>query len=241
VGLPEAGELIVVDLSLREKLGVRPFGVCWRPLNRRSGEKPQKPKKPKQILRDEGVRALGTGLAPTLWRNCVWNSIYYGTMHRLEQAFDAQDAAANADAPQPSSSAALRAARQLGCGFAVGVFATCFNAPFDVVKSRFQAQLPAGMGVVVAEVAGEEAAPRRRRYERVFPTLAAIAREEGPRALYRGFVPKALRLGIGQTVGLAAFQGILDLAGVRERDAPEAVAAARRVEAEAAAEVAAGG
>jgi solute carrier family 25 2-oxodicarboxylate transporter 21 len=27
-------------------------------------------------------------------------------------------------------------------GTAVGFFATCFNAPFDVVKSRFQSQLP---------------------------------------------------------------------------------------------------
>lgn len=197
------------------------------------------------------MRALGTGLAPTLWRNCVWNSIYYGTVHRLEQAIDARDAAAAAAAAAdaasspPPPSPALRAARQLACGFAVGVFATCFNAPFDVVKSRFQAQLPVGM-VVVAEAgagAGAVAVEKksRRRYERVFPTLAAIAREEGARALYRGFVPKALRLGIGQTVGLAAFQAVLDLAGVRERDAPEAAAEWRRVEGEAAAEVAAGG
>jgi solute carrier family 25 2-oxodicarboxylate transporter 21 len=40
----------------------------------------------------------------------------------------------------------------------------------------------------------------------VFPSLALIAREEGWRALYRGFVPKALRLGIGQSVGLVTFQ-----------------------------------
>lgn len=42
--------------------------------------------------------------------------------------------------------------------------------------------------------------PDNRRYRRVFPTLAAIIREEGWRGVYRGFAPKALRLGIGQTV-----------------------------------------
>jgi solute carrier family 25 2-oxodicarboxylate transporter 21 len=173
-------------------------------------------------------------------------------MHRLEQRFDADDAAAAGEGEGATAAAtARRAARQLACGFGVGVFATCFNAPFDVVKSRFQAQLPEGVGSGVsvgAEAAGGAsgsgiarggggggAAPR---YSGVFPTLVRIARDEGPRALYRGFVPKALRLGIGQTVGLAAFQSILDAAGVRERDAP---AAARRVERAASAEIAAGG
>ncbi len=32
--------------------------------------------------------------------------------------------------------------RKLGLGVAVGVFATLFNSPFDVVKSRVQSQLP---------------------------------------------------------------------------------------------------
>jgi hypothetical protein len=43
----------------------------------------------------------------------------------------------------------------------------------------------------------------------VFGTLAAIYREEGARALYKGFVPKALRLGVGQSVGLLCFQSLL--------------------------------
>lgn len=38
---------------------------------------------PLQVVRQEGLLALGTGLGPTLWRNCVWNSLYYGTMHTL--------------------------------------------------------------------------------------------------------------------------------------------------------------
>jgi solute carrier family 25 (mitochondrial 2-oxodicarboxylate transporter), member 21 len=38
-------------------------------------------------------------------------------------------------------------------------------------------------------------------------------REEGARALYRGFLPKALRLGLGQTIGLLAFRRLLRLSG----------------------------
>lgn len=66
--------------------------------------------------------------------------------------------------------------------------------------------------------------PQQRRYTSVLPTLATIWREEGPRALYRGFVPKALRLGIGQSVGLLTFQRLLRAFGVdapREVDEPE--------------------
>jgi len=56
--------------------------------------------------------------------------------------------------------------------------------------------------------------PDQKRYTSVFPTLATIWREEGARALYKGFVPKALRLGIGQSVGLVTFRQLLRVFGV---------------------------
>lgn len=36
----------------------------------------------------------------------------------------------------------LLVSRKVSVGIGVGVFATIFNSPFDVVKSRVQAQLP---------------------------------------------------------------------------------------------------
>lgn len=48
-------------------------------------------------------------------------------------------------------------------GIAVGMTATCFNAPFDVVKSRFQSQMP-----------------DNRKYKSTVGALATIYREEGP-------------------------------------------------------------
>ena len=89
--------------------------------------------------------------------------------------------------------------RTIVIGVGVGVMASCFNAPFDVVKSRFQSQLPDA-----------------RRYTSILSTLRTIAREEGPRALYKGFVPKALRLGLGQTIGLMTFKNCMAMMGAEE-------------------------
>lgn len=74
----------------------------------------------------------------------------------------------------------------------------CKHVLFLMTSHRFQAQLP-----------------DHKKYTRVFPTLLTIWREEGPRALYKGFVPKALRLGIGQSVGLVTFQQLLRAFGVQ--------------------------
>ena len=69
------------------------------------------------------------------------------------------------------------------------------------VAYRFQSQLP-----------------DQRRYHSVLPTLMTITREEGLNSLYKGFVPKALRLGIGQTVGLIMFERLLRVFGVHQDD-----------------------
>jgi len=68
-------------------------------------------------------------------------------------------------------------------GSAGGFVGTVLNTPFDVVKSRIQGaeKLP---GVVP-------------KYNWTYPALITIFREEGPKALYKGFVPKVLRLAPG--------------------------------------------
>ncbi|KXZ50364.1 hypothetical protein GPECTOR_16g537 [Gonium pectorale] len=151
----------------------------------------------RKIVAQEGLLALTIGLGPTLWRNCVWNGLYYGTMAQLDGAAGAGGGAGGLMAPIDNPF--LAAARTVVVGTGVGMMATCFNAPFDVVKSRFQALLP------------EERAARG--YRATLPALAAIARSEGPRALYKGFVPKALRLGLGQTIGLMVFQNSMAVFG----------------------------
>ncbi|KAK1231112.1 hypothetical protein PQX77_005782 [Marasmius sp. AFHP31] len=67
---------------------------------------------------------------------------------------------------------------------AVGGFAgTVLNTPFDVVKSRIQGTI---------HVPGVKP-----KYNWTYPALVTIFREEGAAALYKGFVPKVLRLAPG--------------------------------------------
>ncbi|KAI9006698.1 hypothetical protein CLU79DRAFT_672851, partial [Phycomyces nitens] len=63
---------------------------------------------------------------------------------------------------------------------------------FDVVKTRIQGHSGDG--------------PRR--YNWTLPSIALVAREEGVRALYKGFVPKVLRLGPGGGILLVVFETV---------------------------------
>lgn len=87
----------------------------------------------------------------------------------------------------------------LAAGFVGGVVGTTFNTPLDVVKSRIQS---------VAKVQGV-----RQKYEWAFPSLAVVAKEEGLRALYKGYVAKILRFGPGGGVLLVVYSAVLDMFG----------------------------
>jgi len=70
------------------------------------------------------------------------------------------------------------------------------NTPFDVVKSRIQNS---------PRIAGQ--IPK---YNWTYPALGVVAREEGLRALYKGFTPKVLRLGPGGGVLLVVFDQVTE-------------------------------
>ncbi|QRW26372.1 mitochondrial carrier protein [Rhizoctonia solani] len=80
-------------------------------------------------------------------------------------------------------------------GAAGGFVGTALNTPFDVVKSRIQGAHPVP-GVVP-------------KYNWTYPSLALILREEGAAALYKGFVPKVLRLAPGGGVLLLVVEAVL--------------------------------
>jgi solute carrier family 25 2-oxodicarboxylate transporter 21 len=82
-------------------------------------------------------------------------------------------------------------------GFFGAVFATCFNAPFDVVKSRFQSQLV---------IPGQKI-----KYNYAIPSLITIYKEEGFFSCYKGFNPKAIRMGLGGGVAMFTFELIQHL------------------------------
>lgn len=78
----------------------------------------------------------------------------------------------------------------LTCGTIGGTVGTVLNTPFDVVKSRIQA--------------GSS------RYKWTYPSLGMVAKEEGFAALYKGFIPKVLRLGPGGGILLVVFTACMD-------------------------------
>jgi solute carrier family 25 2-oxodicarboxylate transporter 21 len=134
-------------------------------------------------VKEEGMGALAIGLRATMIRNSIWNGLFYGTLSYLETS----------TLLPPIDNVGLKSARDASVGFVVGFSATLFNCPFDVVKSRLQSQLPSVNGAPL-------------KYQGVIPSLLLIVREEGLQALYKGFTPKAIRLGVGQTVGLMMFK-----------------------------------
>lgn len=125
----------------------------------------------KQIVAKEGLVGLYAGMESTFWRHVWWNGGYFGCIFQVKAIL-----------PKPETSQA-----QLLNNFisgAIGGFAgTVLNTPFDVVKSRIQGSTKVP-GVAL-------------KYNWTYPALLTIAREEGPAALYKGFVPKVLRLAPG--------------------------------------------
>ncbi|KAL0088009.1 mitochondrial carrier domain-containing protein [Phycomyces blakesleeanus] len=133
-----------------------------------------------KIIKKEGPLALFNGLEATIWRHASWNGGYFGVIFGVKGLL-----------PQPKDKN-----QQLAVNFAAGstggFVGTMINTPFDVVKTRIQGHSGDG--------------PRR--YNWTLPSIALVAREEGVRALYKGFVPKVLRLGPGGGILLVVFETV---------------------------------
>lgn len=132
-----------------------------------------------KIFRNEGPLAFYKGFESTLWRNAVWNATYFGMIHYINTSSPAQG-----DWKQGK----FLMLRNFMIGAVSGALATTFNTPFDVVKSRFQNS--------------SNAAPW------TWTAVFEVLRNEGPRALWKGYVPKVLRLGPGGGILLVVHQSV---------------------------------
>ena len=139
-----------------------------------------------KVVKTEGPQALFIGLGPTIWRNCVWNTVYFGTM------FWGKSKMMNLTGNLEKQSGFLNSLFTFISGFIGATFATCFNAPFDVVKSRFQSQL------LVPGI--------QPKYRYTLQTLYLIYSQEGGLiSCYKGFRPKVVRMGLGGAVAMTTF------------------------------------
>lgn len=105
--------------------------------------------------------------------------------------------------------------RNFVAGTIGGTIATLLNTPFDVVKTRVQGHIPLvsqqailGKNLTGNIITTSTSAPT---YGWTLPALKTIVRAEGITALYKGFLPKVLRLGPGGGILLLVFDQVTSL------------------------------
>ena len=131
------------------------------------------------IVRQEGVVGMYKGLSATLGRHGVWNCVYffvYNTARPLLPAYEEHW---------------KQTLARLGAGLFAGCLASVINIPWDVAKSRIQGPQPEA-GVV--------------KYKSTLQTMRLVVKEEGVLTLYRGLLPKVLRLGPGGAIMLVVYE-----------------------------------
>lgn len=133
----------------------------------------------KTMIRDEGSLSLLRGLEATIWRHALWNGGYFGSISFIKSAIP------------PATTKERTLLNNFIAGSIGGTVGTILNTPFDVAKTRIQSDML-----------------KPYKYSSAIPSIATIFREEGPRALYKGFVPKVLRLGPGGGILLVVFDFI---------------------------------
>ncbi|KZT00390.1 mitochondrial carrier [Laetiporus sulphureus 93-53] len=139
----------------------------------------------KTVVRKDGLLGLYAGMEATMWRHLWWNGGYFGCIFQVRSLLP------------KAQTTQRRLMNDLTAGTIGGFVGTAINTPFDVVKSRIQGATKVP-GVVP-------------KYNWTYPALVTIFREEGPAALYKGFVPKVLRLAPGGGVLLLVVEVTLGL------------------------------
>lgn len=122
-----------------------------------------------------GLNGLNKGLSATVMRNAVFNSFYFGFYHSVKGYIPVNE--------DPW----FELLTKIGIGFVSGTVASCLNIPFDVAKSRIQG-------------------PQEKiQYKGTLRTISFVYRKEGFKALYKGLLPKVLRLGPGGAIMLVVY------------------------------------
>ena len=137
-----------------------------------------------KVVKAEGPLALYNGLESTLWRHILWNAGYFGCIFQVREFL-----------PKVEDKR-KQMLNDLVAGATGGTIGTVLNTPMDVVKSRIQ-NSPKMAGSVP-------------KYNWAWPAVGTVLKEEGFSALYKGFLPKVLRLGPGGGILLVVFTGVMD-------------------------------
>ncbi|XP_071798079.1 kidney mitochondrial carrier protein 1-like [Asterias amurensis] len=119
-----------------------------------------------KISREEGVKALYSGIRPAILRQASYGTIKMGCYHSFKRLL----------VENPENETLLV---NVVCGVTAGVLASSIANPTDVLKVRMQAQ-----GASFANTSG------------MMSSFVNIFQEEGTRGLWRGVVPTAQRAAV---------------------------------------------
>ncbi|XP_019374414.1 PREDICTED: mitochondrial 2-oxodicarboxylate carrier isoform X2 [Gavialis gangeticus] len=170
--------------GLTEAVVVNPFEVVKVSLQANRNvftEQPSTFSQARQIIKTNGLgfQGLNRGLTATLGRHGVFNMVYFGFYFNVKNIIPV------------NKDPTLEFLRKFGIGLVSGTIASIINIPFDVAKSRIQ---------------GPQPVPGETKYRTCFKTMATVYKEEGFLALYKGLVPKIMRLGPGGAVMLLVYE-----------------------------------
>ncbi|CAI9756499.1 unnamed protein product [Fraxinus pennsylvanica] len=129
-----------------------------------------------EIIQKGGLSSLYAGWGAVLCRNIPHSVIKFYTYERLKQSM----------LPSDQTNVQPNTLVTLVCGGLAASTAALFTTPFDVVKTRYQTQIPGSVN----------------KYDGVYNTLKEIAKREGLKGLYRGLTP---RLAMYMTQGALFF------------------------------------
>ncbi|KAI1473026.1 mitochondrial carrier, partial [Daldinia caldariorum] len=137
-----------------------------------------------KTIKNEGILALYNGLESTMWRHILWNAGYFGCIFQVKELL-----------PKAETKKG-EILNGLISGSIGGTVGTIVNTPMDVVKSRIQNS---------PRIPGQTP-----KYNWAWSACATVMKEEGFGALYKGFLPKVLRLGPGGGILLVVFTSVMD-------------------------------
>ncbi|XP_065853482.1 mitochondrial succinate-fumarate transporter 1 [Euphorbia lathyris] len=173
---------------------VTPFEVVKIRLQQQKGLSPElfKYKGPihcaRIIVREEGLFGLWAGAAPTVMRN----GTNQAAMFTAKNAFDVV-----LWKKHEGDGKALQPWQSMISGFLAGTAGPMCTGPFDVVKTRLMAQTREGGGGL--------------KYKGMIHAIRTIYAEEGLRALWKGLLPRLMRIPPGQAIMWAVADQITGL------------------------------
>ncbi|KAK9813085.1 hypothetical protein WJX72_008685 [[Myrmecia] bisecta] len=128
------------------------------------------------IVREEGALGLWTGASPTVLRNGGNQMCLFWAKNNFDRIFWSK---------HEGDGRTLAPHQSMISGFSAAILGPCATCPFDVVKTRLMAQQKSEGAI---------------KYTGLFHALATIPREEGFLALYKGLLPRLIRIPPGQAI-----------------------------------------